>query len=321
MPPPGDDDLNEDDLLGDDQFHEDAEDLGGAPDDPKGDAATDDDVQVILSAGGEDEPGPEPDEDALPGATEGGEDVDLSSYSEAARKRIMRERRLKEEARDEARAAHAERFKAQQTAYESTKSLLQLAKETTKDKLEAKRKEWVKAKDVGDNEADVRLQGEVSKLEADLRDIEQSEGQLKPPRPDVESDTSLAAQWKSRNRWFGDPKFAAATAAVRVLDAAVLADGFKPDTQEYFTELNRRIHAELPNLRGRVQRIGDATREARPQPRPITHAPAPKGGQRRPSGNVVMLSQTDVANMQNFKLDPKNPEHVKEYARQKKTGG
>lgn len=63
-----------------------------------------------------------------------------------------------------------------------------------------------------------------------------------PPRVDPEP---KALEWKSRNEWFGQDKVM--TAAAGVIHAQLVnEEGFDPQSDEYYSEIDRRIRKEFP---------------------------------------------------------------------------
>lgn len=104
------------------------------------------------------------------------------------------------------------------------------------------------------------------------------------------------------------------------IDSELTNEGFDQNTDEYFDELDRRIGELYPEL------YTSDDEEPDPQPKPkrkietnVRGAPPTKPNAGN-SGNKVTLGPADYANMRKFKLDPKNPEHVKAYAAEKRNG-
>jgi len=63
-----------------------------------------------------------------------------------------------------------------------------------------------------------------------------------PPRVDPEP---KALEWKSRNEWFGQDKVM--TAAAGVIHAQLVnEEGFDPQSDEYYSEIDRRLRKEFP---------------------------------------------------------------------------
>ena len=55
-----------------------------------------------------------------------------------------------------------------------------------------------------------------------------------------------AVRWKDRNKWFGDDKIMT-TAAYTIHQGLIEEEGFDPNTDEYYTEVDKRIRTEFPH--------------------------------------------------------------------------
>jgi len=287
--------------------------MEGEPDDPAGDPKTPDDVEIVISAGEDADPNADPEAEDPP-AIEAADD-DLSGYSAAVQKRIMRERRLKTDERNGRQAEREGRIRAEVRALEAEKLLIVAATGNVDSRLAVAEAEWKVALENGDNDAIIKHQKEVNDLQRERARLADAKVELDSrPAPETaarEPNNDLVSQWKSRNRsWFMDPRFKTETSFTKVIDAEIAAEGnYTPDTPEYFAELDRRIRDKMPALRGRLQPV--AQRKVPPTNAPsMRQAPAGKRG-------TVTLNKADIDWMHQLKLDPKNPEHVKEYARNK----
>jgi hypothetical protein len=61
-----------------------------------------------------------------------------------------------------------------------------------------------------------------------------------PPRPDPK-----AQGWAEKNKWFGEDRVMT-TAALTIHQTLVEDEGFDPNTEEYYTEIDRRLRTEFP---------------------------------------------------------------------------
>ena len=59
--------------------------------------------------------------------------------------------------------------------------------------------------------------------------------------------TQEALQWKSQNNWFGED--AEATQYAQYTHVNLVNEGFEPDSEEYYSELNNRIYKVYPDLK------------------------------------------------------------------------
>ncbi len=69
------------------------------------------------------------------------------------------------------------------------------------------------------------------------------------PDKDVEPDPSPEAiHWASRNPWYGSGKHKTETKFALEVHYLLLEEGIKPDSEEYYRQLNQRVRAEFPKL-------------------------------------------------------------------------
>jgi hypothetical protein len=61
------------------------------------------------------------------------------------------------------------------------------------------------------------------------------------PKPDPK-----AQSWAEKNKWFGEDRIMT-TAALAIHQTLVEEEGFDPSSDEYYTEIDRRLRSELPN--------------------------------------------------------------------------
>lgn len=307
--------------------------------------AGDDDLEVVVIEDGDDTVEGGDDtlqagaEDTVEGAAADPDDEldeEARGYSTAVQKRIMREVRAKRRAREEGeQAVLAERAQRIEETRERMKveralnevMILNFANDI-KEKLAALKR----AKEDGDTDKEVEISSELADLQGRKRDLEGNKTRLEESATAFEEKAKVELQptsreipkatqdWLERNAWIKNPAFKAQAAFVRGLDVR-LARVLPPTDPRYFQELDKLIAKELPELKTQIQ--ATARRPAANGTR-AQSAVAPGGrsaGAGRTSGtsskNRVTLTKADVQNMRDFKMDPKNPAHLKQYARAK----
>ena len=109
--------------------------------------------------------------------------------------------------------------------------------------------------------------------------VQQPMPQQQPRRPDPK-----AEQWASRNSWFGDDE-AMTYAAFGVHKKLVENEGFDPQTEDYYSELDKRMQDEFPHK----LKNGGSKRPAQ------TVASASRSTSGRSSGKKVRLTPSQVA--------------------------
>jgi hypothetical protein len=124
---------------------------------------------------------------------------------------------------------------------------------------------------------------------------------------------------------------------VLAVDRAVAADGFTPNTDDYYIEMVRRARQrglgdliQLPTWMSEDDLVDEDVQRRNRKPkgrRPVNRGPGGMGeggGDRgemtrlkREASGKVQLTPRDFRRMEQFRLDPKNPKHLQEYARGK----
>lgn len=265
-------------------------------------------------------------------------DDEDASYSAKVRKRIARERRLAEEAQAERDQERIERGNVEKQLRATVKFSTELAITNLDFQIKEAQGELKKAVEAGETDKQVEAQSKLGELQAKKREaenakarLEQEEQQAKQQRPGADGKqpapkNPLTERWAARNKWFGDKRFAAQVGAVRAIDKQMFAEGYRPDSEAYFIELDKRIHRELPQLRARIRQAGYGPKADQGQgPRKPQGGALPVRTQTQRPGAVsktrVVLNKVDLENMERFGMDPNSREHQVEYARQKTQGG
>lgn len=268
-------------------------------------------------------------------------DWEKKNYSKAMQGRVQRERRLTATARDQAEQANSQIAALRMADVQNKVVIATLLAQSTDAEIASKTAALKAAKENANTDDEIKLQGELDDLRAKKREIDASketlEKMVKDGVPAKAEDRPASAanphldRWLSRNKWIRDKRFSDEATYARVIDNT-LGNEFKagtfkfaPNTPQYFAEFDRRIKAKIPNLQTRVQKVyGQQQQQDKPRPRvaPVSRtAPASRAAGAGGSKTKVTLNGADLANMRNFGLDPKNPTHLKEYARNKITTG
>ena len=279
---------------------------------------SDDEIEVNFADTGDDDP-TRTEAQAQP---PGDDDEDLSNYSQSVRKRIERERRLKREARE--RADNNERIIAEERAtrqrLEAELAALRQTHTTTPPpadtadidkeiaakvaKYKAVRAEF----DPDKSEEELDLVDEIQQLREKKRKAAatpatQTTGYVQPATPPPPPLPAAANRWIERNSWFSSPEHAVQRDAAIRIDTQMRQAGHDPNTDNYYAELDRQLkrHVVLPT----AKRDNGASAAAAP----------PTGT--ASSKRSITLDRSDIAFMRKIGMDPQNPVHVKNYAREK----
>ena len=227
---------------------------------------------------------------------------ELEDYSETVKRRIAKlTRKMREaERREEAALDYAKRVQGEQENLKSRFSRLDTGyvsemENRIKSSMEAVAARLAKAREDGDLKAEIAAQTEISKLgyeearlaeikskqvvepKAEERVVRQPQVQEQPINPDPK-----AQQWAQKNTWFGQDEAMTYT-AFSLHKRLVEEEGYDPQTDEYYSEINRRIKLEFPHKFGSVntnttskptQVVASANRSSKPGRKSVRLTPS-----------------------------------------------
>ena len=197
---------------------------------------------------------------------------ELKEYSEGVQKRIakltrkMREaERQKEEAIAFAKTAKDERDSLQSRFSKLDKSYVSEFESRVKTNMEAARVALKSAIEAGDVDAQVKAQEQMANLNADAVRLA-SLKTLKEEQPKQEKQVNVSPQqttqsvrtdpkaesWAAKNSWFGNDTAMTYT-AFDMHKTLVEKEGFDPSSDEYYTEIDKRMRVEFPNKFGKME--------------------------------------------------------------------
>ena len=290
------------------------------------DAGNDDDIQLDGLRSADNADVQIADDDA---ASTAGEDDD---YSKKVKARIQRATRATRKEKDRGDYWEQQARKLAKDGYEGEKKAAKSIIERADSQLEDTQNQLEAAIEGGNTKDQVRLTTLLTDQKAAKVRAEVSlenlppDGNVQPFSGKVDDKTSgepsKADSWmESHDDWYGAKGFERQTRLANRLDKEVFEDGYRPDTDEYFEELNRRIKEKEPNLFDDLDANADdadKTRGKRPTRSPVAGVEAAGTRRQRTSGSKVELTEDDFANMRRFNLDTNDPEVLKEYARNKR---
>ena len=155
--------------------------------------------------------------------------------------------------------------------------------------MTAAEQEMAKAMEVGDTNAVVEAQRKITALaiendraqqakQQQERLAKQQEEQPQPqqqPQQPARKPSPKAEAWASKNDWFGQDE-AMTYAAFGIHKKLIEEEGFDPNSDEYYTELDRRVQTEFPHKFN--------------------------GGSKRPAQTVASVSRTTTGRTSNRKV-------------------
>jgi hypothetical protein len=175
------------------------------------------------------------------------------------------------------------------------------------DKLELARTVYMEAFDEGEKEKLLKAQEMLNEAQADLKavssakqsyeEVEVSSSATPPPsRTNIAQPTTdpKAEEWASKNSWFGQDNIK--TAAALAIDAELKQEGYDPQDEEFYQEIDNRINkAFSQNTEETTERV---------QENPSTPAQVVSGASRLSpsSSSKVKLSKEDVRLAQKWNI-------------------
>ena len=230
---------------------------------------------------------------------------ELEDYSEGVKRRIAKlTKKMREaERREEAALQYAKKVQTEQELLKSKYSKLDTGyvsemENRIKSSMEAAASKLAKAREEGDLKAEIAAQTEISKLgyeEARLAEIkarpetkaqetevkqpqiQTAQTQEQPINPDPK-----AQNWAQKNTWFGQDEAMTYT-AFGLHKKLVEEEGYDPQSDEYYSEIDKRIKLEFPHKFGSVdtnttkkptQVVASATRSSKPGRKSVRLTPS-----------------------------------------------
>tara|TARA_R110000803_G_scaffold20087_1_gene51954 strand:- start:535 stop:1452 length:918 start_codon:yes stop_codon:yes gene_type:complete len=149
-----------------------------------------------------------------------------------------------------------------------SKSSLDMSEKQLNDKVHLARAAYMEAFEDGDKEKVLQAQEILNDSQADLKNISQRKQyfnrlpepviQEAAPKRDVVS--LKAKEWASDNEWFGQDSIM--TAAALAVDAELKEEGYDPNEDDFYSEVNNRIKRAFPQKFGEVEeRVQENTRQ------------------------------------------------------------
>jgi len=232
---------------------------------------------------------------------------ELKSYSDGVQKRIakltrkMREaERQKEEALQYAQNVKSERDSLQSRFVKADKSYVSEFETRVKSNMEAARSALRTAIEAGDVDAQVKAQEQMATLNADAVRLAslKSQQETEPEEKKVNVSPSQAEQpvrtdpkaeaWAARNSWFGNDTAMTYT-AFDMHKTLVEKEGYDPQSDEYYEEIDKRLRVEFPN---KFDKVADNTTERAKPAQTVASARRPANTGRR---KTVKLTPSQVA--------------------------
>lgn len=168
--------------------------------------------------------------------------------------------------------------------------------------------------EAGDTKKQVRLTSQLTdlksrKLTAELRATSEPE----KPKAEAKGSNPKVGAWMSKNRWYNQPGKERYTRITNRIDRDIANEGYDPASDDYWTELDLRLKREAPEL---FEGEEKPSRKGGDRVAPVGDGGGDRS-RRRTADSRVRLERADFKVMRKFGLDPNDPAHVKEFARNK----
>ena len=222
------------------------------------------------------------------------DDSKLEEYSRGVQSRIakltrkMREaERQRDSATEYARAVEAQRQNDQKKYFKMDSDYQKRFEENVKTGMDAAQRELAAAIESGDAKAQVDANkriatlafenAKVQQMKEGREDVKLSDGGKLPERtpralPSQEPSDPKAEGWAAKNSWFGHDRAMTFT-AFEIHKDLVEKEGYDPQSNEYYAEVDKRIRVDFPHKFGNtepqkttrpVQSVASANRSVRP---------------------------------------------------------
>ena len=197
---------------------------------------------------------------------------ELEDYSDGVKRRIAKlTRKMREaERREVAALEYAKKVQAQQETLQTRYSKLDTGfisemENRIKSSLEAAASKLAKAREDGDLKAEIAASTEISKLGyeeaklAELKSRPEKSKEVEVKQPQIQAQTQeqpinpdpKAQDWAQKNTWFGQDEAMTYT-AFSLHKKLVEDEGYDPQSDEYYYEIDKRIRLDFPQKFGTV---------------------------------------------------------------------
>jgi len=196
--------------------------------------------------------------------------------------------------------------KKDQELYNVNKLSLDASEKQLTDKVELARQVYLEAFEEGNKEKLLQAQESLNDAQADLKTVgsakmnyeevpvqeQAAPVQARPPAYDPR-----ANNWASDNDWFG--KDTIRTAAALAIDAELKGEGYSPDDEEFYNEVDRRLQNAFPQNYERVQETEAEVASNTSQPAQVVSGSSRSSPS---SSRKVKLSKEDVRLAQKWNI-------------------
>ncbi len=256
-------------------------------------------------------------------------DDEIENYSDKVQARIKEltharhdERRRKEELLREKQELERlmaylseENKKLKQTVNYGQEAYITTAKSAAEAQVEAARRQLRDAQESFDTDAIIAAQEaltvakvrfeqvknyRVAPLQEEEDDVQQRYTQPQPVQQPVQADEKTL-RWQARNQWYGAPGFEEYTSYALGLHHKLVNAGIDPRTDQYFAQIDERMHKTFPELFGGNSESSTQQEAAPTAKKPATVvAPASRSSGKK----TIQLTQNQLVLAKKYGLTP-----------------
>jgi len=189
-------------------------------------------------------------------------------------------------------------YNTKQTEFNQVSKLnLDAAEKQLKDKLDLARTAYADAFEAQDKEKLLKAQEALNEAQTDLKNVavtkskftEQPKQKAQSPQPvqqPVQADPR-AVDWQANNEWFGKDNIM--TASALAIDAELKNEGYSPNDEDFYDEIDKRIRTAFPN-KFEDKSVQQERNDGSSSPSQVVAG----GSRSSPNPKKVKLSQEDV---------------------------
>ena len=189
-------------------------------------------------------------------------------------------------------------YNTKQTEFNQVSKLnLDAAEKQLKDKLDLARTAYADAFEAQDKEKLLKAQEALNEAQTDLKNVavtkskftEQPKQKTQTPQPvqqPVQPDPR-AVDWQANNEWFGKDNIM--TASALAIDAELKNEGYSPNDEDFYNEIDKRIRTAFPN-KFEDKPVQQERNDGSSSPSQVVAG----GSRSSPNPKKVKLSQEDV---------------------------
>ena len=191
-------------------------------------------------------------------------------------------------------------YSTKETEFHKVSKLnLDATEKQLKDKLDLARSAYADAFEAQDKEKLLKAQEALNEAQTDLKNVavtkskfteqpEKKEQVQQPTQQPVKPDPR-AVDWQANNEWFGQDNIM--TASALAIDAELKNEGYSPNDEDFYDEIDKRIRAAFPNKFTQKEEPAPTERnDGSSSPSQVVAG----GSRSSPNPKKVKLSQEDV---------------------------